>query len=224
MNCFTWNMQGANYKTEDKWNTCVARFIASGADIVFLQECGSLPASVNNLQNNFMGVNGLNCCQWLGTSTRPGVSIVFFNADPGAGRCNLALVIRAGVIIQHAYLLYGALAPHWRPIIGVQVGGASYFCIHSISPGGPDSRNLLVAASQVGTPWMVAGDFNREPDTLAPQAGQQWVVCPPRGNTFSVTRPVSRYDYVVAGQGNAVVGNVLTEIVFSDHYPVAYQL
>src|SRR5262249_49689686 len=94
------------------------------------------------------------------------------------------------------------------------------FCCHAISPGGADAPGLLAAAqvAAAGVPWVVAGDFNREPNGFAP-AGN--VVCPPNGPTFSTTNPTSRYDYAIHG-GGAVVTGVRLSLVMSDHMPVAF--
>lgn len=87
----TWNMQGSSHSQENKWNEGVMNMMVQlNVDVFCLQECGSVPASANLIQNNFGGIAGLALYSWGGTTTRPFGYILFYPADLNGNRCNLA--------------------------------------------------------------------------------------------------------------------------------------
>ena len=217
-----WNMQGASHSTENKWNTGVSNLLSNGADVVCLQECGAVPDSAQLYQANVGGIAGLDMYTW-GT-TRTLKYILFYPSDPNGNRCNLAIVSKVAPAnpTTDGILLYPAAPPVWRPVIGMLVNHIGVFSIHAISPGGNDAPGLLnsVATYMGGNPWTVSGDYNREPGTMV-GAG---VICPPDQNTFSVRNPSSKYDYMIKSGGGSVIGQVVTSLILSDHFPVVYSV
>ncbi len=213
MSVVNWNMQGSSHQLENKWNEGVALMMGpSGrlADVCLLQECGGVPASAKLEVHNF-GVPLLDLYQWNR------YWIAFYPADPAGNRCNMALVSKERP--STGYVTLPAGAPTWRPAIGVQLARAAFGSIHAISPGGPDAPGLLSAiAATIKAPWVVGGDFNREPATL--QGVGPWVPCVPNAPTYPSTHPRVALDYVALPQGSApCVGEVLG-LLMSDHYPV----
>ncbi|MFZ5817640.1 MAG: endonuclease/exonuclease/phosphatase family protein [Bacillota bacterium] len=209
----TWNMQGSSASTENKWNSGVlAMFTQLHLEVCCLQECGGVPDSAQLVQN----YHGIELYTW-GTE-RSRKYILFYPWDQGGNRCNLAIVSRSQ-ILQPA-LLYPTAGPVWRPALGANLNGLWLFSIHAISPNGPDAPGLLNAiALYAGTAgWVAAGDYNREPHTLA----VPWTVNPPNG----VTRPASgvAIDYAVGTNPRPVTGQVVSGLLLSDHYPVLYSL
>ncbi|UVS68377.1 endonuclease/exonuclease/phosphatase family protein [Nitrososphaera viennensis] len=216
----TWNMQGSSHSQENKWNEGVKNMMVQlNIDVFCLQECGSVPASANLLQNNFGGIVGLSLYSWGGTTTRPFAYILFYPADPNGNRCNLAVVSK--VLPANPALLYPAAAPVWRPALGADYGGDYCFTIHAISPGGADVSGLLnaISGAVIGN-WLAAGDFNRPPDGTFPPG--PWQVCPPNSNTYPATNPQAKYDYLVEVGAAAITGTVIN-LQMSDHLAVVYQ-
>jgi cytolethal distending toxin subunit B len=222
MNIVTWNMQGSNHSEENKWNYGVKNILTNVADLICLQECGSVPLSAKLIDNNFSGVANLMYFTW-GTE-RKNYHILFYPADPNGNRCNLAVVSHNAP--AGGCIVYPLIPPIWRPSLGFQMNDSSFlFSIHAISPNGPDVHNLLQEIENTygnANRWVVAGDFNRDPGTLVvPNAIK---VCPPNNNTYSVNHPIKKLDYCVKNFGFATQGNVLTNLILSDHYPVAFNI
>ena len=210
----TWNMQGAKASDEVKWQTGVANFLGDGADIVCLQECGAQPASAVLQPGNLAGNANYHLYFWGSERTRKYIS--HYHWDVGGNRCNLAIVTKVAPTAWFCQVPAGG--PVWRPIIGVQVGGVWYCCLHAISPGGADAAGLLAAgaAAAGGGPWFTGGDFNREPAPPLPTG----FVCPPNGNTYPSTAPVSKYDYAYSSV-RTIVGTVQA-LYLSDHLATSF--
>ena len=221
MRVATWNMQGGNYSTEDKWNRCVMPMLRSAdgaaADVCCLQECGAVPDSAVPDGAD----NGVERYTWGGTSSRPYLNILFYPWDQNGNRCNLAIVSKTKANGQT--VAFPAAGPTWRPAL---IGGwdnAYIASIHAISPGGADSSGLVRTVKDgAGTMnWLVLGDFNREPssNTTAGQLGRmEWA-----GKTYSTTNPASIYDYaIVSATLQARRSAVLGQVVFSDHLPAIF--
>jgi cytolethal distending toxin subunit B len=232
MNIITWNMQGSNASTENKWNTGVANILNSikPTPVVCLQECGGVPASAQPLNvitfplatggNDFVYIFA-----WGGTRSRPGYYIIFHNWDVNGNRVNSAIVTNALPANTNDFMLISpTVGPTWRPALGININGTWVFSFHAISPGGVDGPGLLNQVAQfcanTNSNWLVAGDWNNPPNALNIPGGS--VICPPNGNTFSVIYPNAQYDYCVCSGTNAVTGTVLQPVIMSDHYPVAY--
>jgi cytolethal distending toxin subunit B len=227
----TWNMQGGNASTELKWRSGVLAMMQMTEpwrpDFVCVQEAGKPPESAQlqcerKIRSPTGGFETVAVYSWGGSSSRGGYTIVFHEWDAAGHRVNAGIVSReapsGGAAIT---LIWPATAPIWRPAVGVNFGEGWLFSNHSISPGGTDAPGMLaaVAVAAGASAWRVAGDFNRDPDTLQGPAGS--AVCPPNSSTYSVTNLRSRYDYCVRGHGPQVGGMVLS-LVMSDHYPVAF--
>lgn len=230
MNVITWNMQGSNASTENKWNAGVANILNSikPTPIVCLQECGGVPDSARpvGVITFPMPVGGndyIYIYRWGGTSTRGGYYIIFHNWDTGGNRVNSAIVTDTLPQNNNDFILVSPGAgPSWRPAIGINVNGTWVFSFHAISPGGADAQGLLTQVVQFcgNANWLVAGDWNQAPGALTVPNGS--VICPPNTNTFSVIYPNAQYDYAVCTGTNAVTGTVLQPVIMSDHHPVAY--
>src|SRR5262249_14940349 len=154
-------------------------------DFICLQECGGAPPSGSLLFSVPAGAaTPVSVYQWGGTASRPLAWIAFYPWDAAGNRVNLAVLTRTQPAPADVVLAWPVAGPVWRPILGLRTAAVVVFCCHAISPGGADAPGLLAAAqvAAAGVPWVVAGDFNREPNGFAP-AGN--VVCPPNGPTFS---------------------------------------
>lgn len=229
MYVFTWNMQGSNAGTENKWNYGVKALLKSldTTPILCLQECGGVPDSAQwEGAINFALGNGLNdtvdIYSWGGSKTRPAYYIFFHNWDDGSNRVNTAIVtsILPEDIADSVMLIIPAGSKVWRPALGVLFNDTWVFSFHAISPNGPDGADLLTAVSGKCAKWVVGADWNREPANLTAPAGS--VICPPGANTYSVQKPKKKYDYCVCTGTTAITGSVQTTIITSDHYPVGY--
>jgi len=229
MNVITWNMQGSNASTENKWNRGVKPLLQASnpTPIVCLQECGGVPNSVVLLDTIHFPLTPtvtdvVRIYLWGMTDTRLGYYIFFHNWDTGGNRVNTAIVtdappenLGAGVVL---------IPPHggavWRPALGVNFNNTWVFSFHAISPGGPDGAGLLAAVAANFPSWVVAADWNRAPNTLNAPGGSS--ICPPNANTYSVANPRVPYDYCVCSGPQSVTGTVLNQVVMSDHFPVGF--
>ena len=120
----TWNLQGSNAPTENKWNTHVRQLVTgSGAvDILMVQEAGSIPSSATLTEREFR-TPGIPMNEYIwntGTNSRPQQLFIYFSrTDALSNRVNLAIVSnrRADEVI--------VLSPPTvasRPIIGIRIG------------------------------------------------------------------------------------------------------
>lgn len=222
-------MQGANHATENKWNLCVENmFQQLNLNVCTLQECGARPASTTPVAPG-PGVPalppGCELYRWGGTRIRGGRFILFW---PNNDAVRLGLAVVSDAMPSACFLVNSANPPQVRPALGIHYAGApgpaSVFSIHSISPGGADAPGLVQASFAAGgVPTIVAGDFNREPLGLgnAPlPAGS--VICPPNLFTHSTQQPTTMLDYAITYFGPAVTG-LRQDLIFSDHYPVAFK-
>jgi cytolethal distending toxin subunit B len=234
MNIVTWNMQGANADTENKWNTQVANMLNSIAkpEFICLQECGGIPPSAVPIGESEPVEDPYKreptravYYAWHGTESRPGCGVAYHQWD--GGRVNTAVVIRNLVQPMPPMRLVWGGQREWRPAVGVEVEGRWIFSFHAISPGGADAAVVTAAvaaaaASVAPKPWLIGGDFNREPDPgFAVPAGSS--IREPDGSTYKVGDPKKKYDYCVSTEAPGGPGQVLDLVVFSDHFPVLFQ-
>lgn len=242
----TYNLQGSGASQENKWNQAIKPLLTGGLvhDVVFVQEAGPVPLScrvpqpislyvkkAGDVSKKAKSATGLRYLKFGGSHrrkdrARANLNLLHYEWDTGSGRVNLAVITRHKA--KKAALLYPDNKT-WRPALGLEIDGVWYFSIHAISPKGPDAKELLgvvhahVAQHGAG-PWVVGGDFNREPDTMAGCLG---TICPAPSGTHpretTDEKPVRRiYDYVVRN-GPARTG-VCLNLNYSDHVAVSYVL
>lgn len=215
----TWNMQGSNATTENKWNTGVAP-LSNVSNVVCLQECGGVPASAKLLEENIFGVTGFNLYSW-GTD-RANKYILHYKWDIKGNRVNLAIVTKFKPL-QVSILLPDRGAQH-RPTIGIFDSQYWYYTIHAISPGGADAPGIIqsVISFTKGAGWYIAGDYNREPNTLNCDG---YKICPVDGNTYSTLtpNPTTKIDYSTTNNTlYNIKGYVNRTLILSDHYAVSF--
>ncbi|MCH9651924.1 MAG: hypothetical protein K0U98_27090 [Deltaproteobacteria bacterium] len=157
---------------------------------------------------------------WSFSTWKPGkttYNIFWAQTDPAGNRVNLAIVSEA----VPAGLWYVAPGlPAGRPAIGVAEAGTNIFSIHALSGGGGDAPGLVtnIAAAIGAGPWDAAGDYNREPPSWVPPAGN---LCPPDKPTRWKSK--KKLDYMVRS-GAAFTCIVIDSLVLSDHFPVVFDI
>lgn len=242
----TWNLQGASALTESKWNINVRQLISGegAVDILMVQEAGSPPESAMDTGRviNSPGIPIRELTWNMGSNSRPQqVFIYFAQIDALGGRVNLAITSnrRADEVI--------VLPPPTavsRPVIGIRIGSDAFFSVHALAGRGVDAPAIVTSVFNFfrnsqrpeiqATNWMIAGDFNRAPDSL-----RGALETPERNNTqiLSPEAPTQRsggiLDYAIVGNTVAFIPPVLragllfglrqTQIS-SDHYPVGFFL
>ena len=240
----TWNLQGSNAPTENKWNTHVRQLVTgSGAvDILMVQEAGAVPASATLTEREF-STPGIPMNEYIwntGTNSRPQeLFIDFSRVDAFANRVNLAIVSnrRADEVI--------VLPPPTvvsRPIIGIRIGNDVFFSTHALANRGVDSGAIVNSVFEFfnrqtdpirqAANWMIAGDFNRSPatlfSTLEPGIRNHVnIIAPPDPTQASG----GVLDYAVVGNSVSFVLPLLrASLLFgllrgqiaSDHFPVGF--
>ncbi|MBE8614502.1 cytolethal distending toxin subunit B family protein [Morganella morganii] len=173
----TWNLQGSSAASENKWNINVRQLItgSEGADILMVQEAGSVPGSAmltgRQIQPVGIGIP-IDEYTWnLGTTRRPDIRYIYFSrVDVGANRVNLAIVSRQRA--EQVFVIRPASVAS-RPVIGISLVNDVFLTTHALAGGGPDAfatvRNVnefFNQPSRLGFNWFLAGDFNRTPDRL----------------------------------------------------------
>ena len=99
MNIATWNMQGSNASTENKWNTQVKNAIAQlGLDVFCLQECGLVPLSAHH--EVVWSMNNVGLATWL---------MPFIGAAP-TFRNALGVAVVPGPLVLNGTNLYASTA------------------------------------------------------------------------------------------------------------------
>jgi cytolethal distending toxin subunit B len=225
----TWNMEGGDATIETKWNACVLLLLTqTEADAVCVQECGDKPPSADSIAQTFVVPDPLapwrqtavQCHQW-GTS-RTTRFVTSYRWDVDGDRSDLAIV--SGRMPEDVRLLMGRRGVRRRPVLGVRLGGTWVFTLRAVARGGADAPGLVRAVmNSVGDAFVIAGDFNADPEVLRPLLPPATTLIPPGGNTYTTTYPTARYDYLVAPARTAVSGGtVLTGLVYSDHFPVLF--
>lgn len=246
----TWNLQGSSAANESKWNINVRQLLSGeqGADILMVQEAGSLPGSAVRTSRVIQhGGTPIEEYTWnLGTQSRPDIVYIYYSRlDVGANRVNLAIVSRRQaneVFVVHS----DSSVLQSRPAIGIRIGTDVFFTVHALATGGTDAvsliRNIFTAfnlsAERRGYSWMVVGDFNRAPVNLEAALRQEPAVSE---NTIIVapTEPTHRsgniLDYAILHDahlprreqareriGASLMLNQLRSQITSDHFPVSF--
>lgn len=246
----TWNLQGSSAANESKWNINVRQLVTGdqSADILMIQEAGTLPASAQRTQRMIQPVGvGIPIDEYtwnLGTGRRPDLVYIYYSRlDVGANRVNLAIVSRYRA---DEIFVIGSGVPvlQARPAIGIRVGRDVFFSLHALSSGGTDASRLIqniysfFANNETRRQynWMAVGDFNRSPVSLQTALRDEPSVT---NNTLIIapTEPTHRsgniLDYAVlhnANQGHHQHTRVSASIMFnrfrsqiaSDHFPVSF--
>jgi hypothetical protein len=230
-------MQGASHRKDNKWSEGVNVFLQQyDVDYCCLQESGIIANSYEEYGTTDSGV--VLYKQKRENKRGPGRNlkyVVYYEWDVGGKRNNLAVVSFTKVQPRAVRLLYPKKKsptqkklPVWRPALGVDFGRFVVFSLHAISPEGPDVWNLLhEIGTKVKAPWIAAGDYNRQPDTVT-QLPPGAVLRPPDGPTHSATDNkkglVSKFDYctqkgILKQDEGKVLGTAL-----SDHLPVLFEI
>ncbi|TYB64769.1 hypothetical protein FXF51_20125 [Nonomuraea sp. PA05] len=263
----TWNMQGAGTRAggwgddvsgeyESKYQQGVLQLAAQNdAGIVLLQEAGSPPAGGTHQQdipqNAFTRADGsqppVREFRYGGTASRPQGHLYWLHTDTSGhnppNRVNLAIATRARA--ENVFVVASAIQGA-RPALGVTIDGVTYFTVHGFATGGGDMPGLLDAirtrmatAGPNGTalPWIVMGDFNRDPDNLRNALTGQFIVHAPPAPTHPTQPrqdengnriPSRRLDYAVtptAANAPVVTASAVADrMLLSDHYPVVYEI
>ncbi|PAF51398.1 cytolethal distending toxin subunit CdtB [Helicobacter sp. 13S00401-1] len=241
-NIASWNMQGSSAATESKWNVNVRQLITgnAGADILLIQEAGSLPLSARQTERVVQhGGIPIHEYTWnLGTASRPDTVYIYYSrVDVGANRVNLAVVTRTQA--DDVYVLAPPTVAS-RPIIGIRIGNDAFFSAHALASGGRDAPAIIQEVhrnfqSQPNINWLVGGDFNREPDSLY-NALEPSIRS--RVSVISTTAPTQNsgrtLDYAIAGNSGTgtfsapalaailMLANMRSQIT-SDHIPVNFR-
>ncbi|EAA1980412.1 cytolethal distending toxin subunit B family protein [Salmonella enterica] len=173
----TWNLQGSSSASENKWNINVRQLVTGmdGADILMVQEAGSVPATamLTGRQIQPVGVGiPIDEYTWnLGTTRRPDIRYIYFSrVDVGANRVNLAIVSRRRA--DQVFVIRPATVAS-RPVIGISLANDVFLTTHALAGGGPDALAIIRTVndffnqpSRLGYSWFMAGDFNRAPGRL----------------------------------------------------------
>lgn len=220
MRIINWNMLGGTNSVESKWTTGVSMlFNKAQADVVCLQESGAPSGSTVPLPPPpWIGAAPVKYNYYLWTPFKQSYHVLWVQTEPGGNRVNLSICC---VVAPVALLLSPPGFAKTRPAIGMRVFGTDVFSLHGLSGSGNDVPGLIrnIAATTGGPGWQAAGDYNREPTSWAAPAG---IICPPNRATFPASD--SKFDYMVDGPGNFQIGWVMEEFVYSDHYPVIYDV
>lgn len=248
-NIATWNLQGSSASSESKWNINVRQLItgSQSADILMVQEAGSLPLSAVQTERVIQPVGvgiPINEYRWnLGTATRPNIVYIYYSRlDVGANRVNLAIVSRFRAdevfVVRSSTTVLQA-----RPAIGIRLGQDVFFSVHALASGGSDAVSLVENvyrffnddATRRNYSWMLVGDFNRSPVSLQNALRDEPSI---NNNTLIVapTEPTHRsgniLDYAVIHNatghelelniGASLMFNQVRSQITSDHFPVSF--
>jgi len=248
----TWNMQGTAATAESKWRTRLLQ-LARLNDVVVIQEAGAPPSSAElvvrmDVPDQFGSHQEVEQYLWqAGSATRPEAYQVYF-LDVQRLRVNLAVVIRADAqldvrdvrVIADGVPQSGML-PLARPALGVRLrrrgtGAAvnpqevTVYNFHALSGGGYNAPRMIREISwHTDTPYVVLGDFNRDPRPPASGSGN-WVspedlarILPASGATHPATAPQRMLDYaLVNGSTGPIAPGVVDAPGPSDHLAVSY--
>lgn len=250
LNLISWNMQGgAQRDPVAKWSTGVKGLLTyrefggpttstkRPADVICLQECTEVPASSGQPLRSvgFRHPKGEQVTVELYEWTLSGLEkayVTFSKWGTSNSRCSSAVITRHNPLTlseTFCHLVWGAETKLWRPAVGVRMNidedddvNVWAYSFHAISPGGPDAKTVLQGIAGTDTRgWVVAGDFNREPDTLEGVLPTGASICSTGCNTHSTTTGLRHeYDYAVT-TGSPEDGRPIGGLnQLSDHVPV----
>lgn len=245
----TWNLQGSSAASESKWNINVRQLLtgSDAADILMVQEAGTLPASARRtgrmVQPTEVGIPIEEYLWNLGSSRRPNFYYIYYSRiDVGANRVNLALVSRRQA--DEVFVVsQGSTVLQARPAIGIRIGSDVFLSAHALASGGSDAGRIVEhvyrffsESSRNRYNWMLVGDFNRSPNSLQvalrsePSVENHTLIVAPTEPTH---RSGNILDYAVlhnANQGQSQRTDMSASIMFnqfrsqiaSDHFPVSF--
>lgn len=234
MKIVTWNAQGSGAK----WIEIASELKSADFDIMLLQEV-TQPAGSATYRDDYG-----DC--WV-------YEYVPYGGDPwcivyrawaasrgGNIRCSLATLIRNYQPDRDEVMV---LPGGRRPTLGVRPGQGMpwIFNLHATSGGGgaQDARDLVDAIVQVeaigdyNASWVLAGDFNAEPDLMRPRRrGPSYEVCPPSAYTHPTQFSTSlsrrrKLDYALRSVNlgsSEVCDRYPAHSLFSDHYPQVLEI
>ncbi|CUU68669.1 cytolethal distending toxin [Campylobacter hyointestinalis] len=240
----TWNMQGSSAATESKWNVNIRQLISgnSAADILLVQEAGSIPVSAvytgTVVQPVGVGIPIDEFAWNLGTASRPNQVFIYYSrVDVGANRVNLAIVSRRRA---DEVIVLPPPTTASRPIIGIRLGNDVFFSVHALANGGTDAPAIVENVhrffqNRPEISWFIGGDFNREPNSLLralePTVRSRVDIVSPSGATQNSGGTL---DYGIAGNSATtsfvapaiaavlMLANMRSQIT-SDHVPVNFR-
>ncbi|WP_024679301.1 endonuclease/exonuclease/phosphatase family protein [Pseudomonas syringae] len=253
----TWNMQGTSQTSNSKWRTKILQ-LARANDVVLIQEAGVNPFSSRlishlTVHDQFGVTHIVDQLLWeAGTASRPENYHLYY-LDVQRLRVNLAIVVAAStdIDVRNVVVLSDGLpddsgAPINRPALGVQICRShqvpssstaltTAFNFHAISGGGVNAPRMLREIScHTETPYVLAGDFNRDPRAIHsayPARRGNWISPPEiaqlvmaNGSTHPSTAPQNMLDYAITNgtSGPTQSGHVDT-LGPSDHLAVSYE-
>ncbi len=238
----SWNLQGSSATSESKWSVSVRQLISgeNAADILALQEAGSLPQTATQTQRTFQTPQGIPIAEYtwdLGSRSRPDMVYIYYSpVDVGANRVNLAIVSRR---MADDVIVLPPPTTVSRPIIGIRIGNDVFFSIHALANGGRDAPAIVNAvfnhfSGRSDINWMILGDFNRSPASLRLELSLETrvriaIVAP----NIATQRSGGILDYAVIGNSGSgfreplvaaalMLANFRTQLV-SDHFPVNFR-
>ncbi|MDO4698090.1 MAG: cytolethal distending toxin subunit B family protein [Pasteurellaceae bacterium] len=246
----TWNLQGSSAANESKWNINVRQLLTGidAADILMVQEAGTLPASATRtgrmVQPAGVGIPIEEYLWNLGTGRRPDLVYIYYSRiDVGANRVNLAIVSRRRadevfVVTTDSTVLLS------RPAIGIRIQNDVFLSAHALASGGSDAGRIVEHVYRFFSEsarnrynWMLVGDFNRSPNSLENFLRTQEPATSNNTLILAPTEPTHRsgniLDYAVlhnADQGQHQTTDMSASIMFnqfrsqiaSDHFPVSF--
>lgn len=226
MDLLTWNLQGRTTAGIDTWEADVKPLVLDQLpEVACFQEFGRAPDDDDDVRtvHSWPG-QPVTLFEW-NDLTLPTYYLLHYQW--AEKRVNPALMWRADLTptpnpAQAVVWAYSGI-PDFRDAPGVQLrDGRTWYSVHASARNqGPNARALLENADTNGQPWVVAGDFNVDPDTLRTRLqrrGHDWPICPPNAPTHGT----NCYDYLVRNAGAAVQGTVLG-MSASDHDPVVFE-
>ena len=232
----SWSLQGSSATSESKWSVSVRPLISGehAADILALQEVGSLPQTATPTERTFQTPPGIPIAEYtwdLGSRSRPDMVYIYYSpVDVGANRVNLAIVSRR---MADDVIVLPPPTTVSRPIIGIRIGNDVFFSIHALANGGRNAVfNHFSGRSDIN--WMILGDFNRSHASLRLELSLETrvriaIVAP----NIATQRSGGILDYAVIGNSGSgfrepliaaalMLANFRTQLV-SDHFPVNFR-
>jgi cytolethal distending toxin subunit B len=248
----TWNMQGSNHGSEEKWGNAVRHMIdgRGHVDILALQEMGSPPPSAVDDPSpvNVVNPDGIssNIRQMI---WRPGGSrgnpIYIYWIETGLTRVIVGLVTtqrpNAVVVFENPNATPGSTV---RQIIGVRYGADDYYSYHAGAYTNNESGLVLQHIYQYyqytpavrNNQWLVMADWNRSPSNLRQVLTRDFSSIDRDLVIYNQAGPTQQsggnLDYAVFGQVGMAYTPALLATLFiaqlagylaSDHTPVFFR-